>query len=229
MSVKLPSTLQLDRGASVLGSCSGGCSAVGATEPLGAERARDLIRQILTFSRRDPAALQVQALRPLVEETVTLLRATLPATVRLVEVLSEAPLVAEADATQLQQVLMNLCTNAWHALPEGRGRIEIGLAEAAADPEAAPGSVRARRHAHLWVNDDGSGMDEATRARVFDPFFTTKPVGKGTGLGLSISYGIVEQHQGRLSAHNRLDGGAEFTLELPRMIGINAIAAQASS
>ncbi len=178
-------------------------------------RARSLVQQILTFSRRDPAALHAQPLKPVVEETVALLRATLPATVRLVVVVSESPLIVEADATQLQQVLMNLCTNAWHALPEGRGRIEIGLAEVPGDPEAAPTDLRAQRHAHLWVSDDGSGMDSAIRERLFDPFFTTKPVGQGTGLGLSVAHGIVRGHGGSISVDTAPGQGSTFHVRLP--------------
>ena len=192
------------------------------SEPLGqlqraALRARSLVQQILTFSRRGPQELKVQPLRPVVEETLQLLDATLPAAVRLETALSDASLLAEADATQLQQVLMNLCTNAWHALHQGRGRIEVGLARLG--PDAALGLGLAERptgdSAHLWVADDGIGMDAATRERLFDPFFTTKPVGQGTGLGLSVVHGIVRSHRGQLAVHSTPGQGSTFHVLLP--------------
>ena len=154
----------------------------------------------------------------MVEETLALLRATLPATVLLDEQLAEETLVVEADATQLQQVLMNLCTNAWHALPEGHGRIEVGL-RALSDGEAAtldlqslpPGPL-----VHLWVRDDGSGIDAATLPRIFDPFFTTKAAGRGTGLGLSVVHGIVRAHQGAIKVESEPGAGSTFHVYLPR-------------
>ncbi|MBC7939157.1 MAG: PAS domain S-box protein, partial [Chitinophagaceae bacterium] len=150
-------------------------------------RARSLVQQILTFSRRQPQQLTVQPLRPILDETLSLLRATLPASVRLDSRLADGPLQVQTDATQLQQVVMNLCTNAWQSLPGGRGRIEVGLGLAPPTPPGlAPGTTLAPGpHAHVWVSDTGTGMDASTRERIFDPFFTTKPVGQGTGLGLS--------------------------------------------
>jgi signal transduction histidine kinase/CheY-like chemotaxis protein len=178
-------------------------------------RARSLVQQILTFSRRQPQALAVQPLQPVLQETLTLLRATLPAAVRLDTVLAAEPLLVEADATQLQQVLMNLCTNAWHALPEDRGRIELGLQPGAAAPGRTVGELPPGPCAHLWVRDDGVGMDEATRARIFDPFFTTKPVGRGTGLGLSVVHGIVRGHRGSIAVESAPGQGTTVHVYLP--------------
>ena len=106
-------------------------------------------------------------------------------------------------------------------MPHDRGHIEIGLAEVhfADDGRPRPGTLPHGGYVHLWVKDDGCGMDEATRQHIFEPFFTTKPVGQGTGLGLSISYGIVEQHGGRLTVSNHAQGGAEFVVELPLAVG----------
>ncbi len=180
-------------------------------------RARSLVQQILTFSRRQLNPLVVQALRPVIDETLALLRATLPAAVRLDTALAVAPLWVDADATQLQQVLMNLCTNAWHALPDGRGHIEVGCTVL---PTDAPLRLRAVELepgpcAHLWVRDNGAGMDTATLDRIFDPFFTTKPVGQGTGLGLSVVHGIVRSHRGAVVVDSSLAGGSTFHLLLP--------------
>ena len=169
-------------------------------------RARRLVQQILTFSRRQPQALVVQPLQPVIEETLALLRATLPASVKLETAITPQTLLVEADATQLQQVVMNLCTNAWQALPEGRGRIEVGLARR--DADAGP-------CAHVWVADNGSGMAPEVLERIFDPFFTTKPVGQGTGLGLSVVHGIVRLLRGSISVHSSPGQGARFDVLLP--------------
>ena len=180
-------------------------------------RARQLVQQILTFSRREHRVFSLQPLAPVVRETVELLRATLPAGVRLDVVLPDAPMAVLGDSTQLQQVLLNLCTNAWQALPDQGGRIEVGLERRSLDetqrqrlPELPPGDC-----VHLWVRDNGSGMDEATRLRIFDPFFTTKKVGRGTGLGLSVVHGIVQAHHGVIALDTAPGQGSTFHLYLP--------------
>ena len=179
-------------------------------------RARDLVRQILTFSRRRPQLLENMALKPIVEETFRLLRATLPAGVELRQELAEVPLYVHADATQLQQVLMNLCTNAWHALQDKAGLIVIGLEAADIDSaDARPRGMDAGAYAHLWVRDTGTGMDAGTLARVFEPFFTTKSTGQGTGLGLSVVHGIVAAHHGTITVDTLLGEGSTFHVLLP--------------
>ena len=182
-------------------------------------RARELVRQILAFSRKQAAELQVQPLAPIVVETHKLLRATLPTRVTLETELPEASPHVLADSTQIQQVLMNLCTNAWHALPDGSGRIGIGLREVLLDQGsadlAALGTLPPGRYAHLWVSDTGVGMDAATRERIFEPFFTTKPVGQGTGLGLSVVHGIVVSHGGGIRVDTQPGIGTTFDLYIP--------------
>ena len=172
-----------------------------------AARARALVQQILTFSRIQAQELQTLELQPLIEETIEMLRAAMPARVELVAMLPTTPIRVRADATQMQQVMMNLCTNAWHALPAGCGRIEIG-----ADIEH---DLEGDAHAHLWVADNGSGMDAATRARVFEPFFTTKAVGHGTGLGLAVVHGIVRTHGGTIQVESTPGAGTRFDLHFP--------------
>ena len=182
-------------------------------------RARTLVRQILTFSRREPQELLTQALRPIVEETCKLLRATLPTRVELTLTTADDAPSVHADATQIQQVLMNLGTNAWHALKDGAGHIRIGLGcvvVGAAQPTRVPAlDLPAGRFAHLWVSDDGTGMDAVTRERIFEPFFTTKPVGQGTGLGLSVVHGIVTAHHGAIHVESDQHRGSTFHLYLP--------------
>jgi PAS domain S-box-containing protein len=178
-----------------------------------AARARSLVQQILAFSRRQPHSLLSQPLRPVVEESVRLLRPILPAMVELDVTLADAPLNVAADATQLHQVVMNLCTNAWQAMNNQAGRINVGLDAVSLDTEAAKRlGLQAGRHAHLWVSDTGCGMDEATRARIFEPFFTTKPVGRGTGLGLSVVHGIVATHGGAITVASAPGQGSRFDL-----------------
>jgi PAS domain S-box-containing protein len=180
-------------------------------------RARNLVQQIVAFSRQQPQALVTQPLQPVLEETAELLRSTLPAGVQLDTRLSAEPLYVGGDATQLQQVLMNLCTNAWHALHGSIGHIVVGLEPVELDAAAANrlGGVRAGPHAHVWVSDDGCGMDEATRLRVFEPFFTTKVVGLGTGLGLSVVHGIVTLHRGAITVRSTPGEGSTFDMYFP--------------
>jgi len=180
-------------------------------------RARDLVRQILTFSRRQPQQLEDVELAAVVDETFRLMRSTLPASVELRLALPDSALHAEADATQIQQVLMNLCTNAWHALGGQPGQIELGLECTQFDAGNAkrPGGLAAGTYVHLWVKDTGSGMDASTRDRMFEPFFTTKPAGKGTGLGLSVVHGIVAAHRGSIDVESALGQGSTFHVYLP--------------
>jgi PAS domain S-box-containing protein len=180
-------------------------------------RARTLVRQILTFSRREPQELVTQSLQPIVEETHRLLRATLPAGVELDITLGHGVPDVHADATQVQQVLMNLGTNAWHALKDGTGRIGIGLDAAMLDAAVSQrlGGLAEGPYAHLWVSDTGTGMDAATRDRIFEPFFTTKPVGQGTGLGLSVAHGIVVAHHGAIDVESEPGRGSTLHLYFP--------------
>ncbi len=184
-------------------------------------RARSLVQKILSFSGRQAQAMQVQLLRPLVEEGIDLLRATLPSGVTLRSALCDVPLAACLDATQLHQILMNLGTNAWHALRGQPGTIEIGM-EACSRPLArTPGVAGQQAQApdkpwiHLWVRDSGCGMDDVTRASMFEPFFTTKPSGIGIGLGLSIVRSIVQAHGGDMSVETAPGRGSCFSLYLP--------------
>jgi PAS domain S-box-containing protein len=168
-----------------------------------AVRARTLVQQILAFSRRLPQQRTVQALVPLLDEPLSLLRSTLPASARLECRLDDEPLYVEVDAHQVQQVLLNLCTNALQALPAQSGLIRVEAAR-------ADGGL-----ARLSVIDDGSGMDAATRARIFEPFFTTKPVGQGTGLGLAVVHGIVTASGGRIVVDSAPGRGTRIDVLLP--------------
>ena len=181
------------------------------------QRARHLVQQILTFSRSQPVRLANQPLRPLVEEAVRLLRATLPAGVDLVTSFGNVSARVLADSTQVQQVLLNLCTNAWHALHERSGRIEVGLEEMLLDDEAVRRlpELKPGPHVCLRVSDNGRGMDAATQQRIFEPFFTTKPVGQGTGLGLAAVHGIVKTHDAAIELESAPGRGTTFRIYFP--------------
>ncbi|HUB87203.1 MAG TPA: PAS domain S-box protein [Verrucomicrobiae bacterium] len=182
-----------------------------------AQRARELVQQILTFSRRQESEKRVLPLQPVVGECIKLLRSTIPAMVKITHhVESQCPPVL-ADPTQIHQVIMNICTNAWHALPETGGHIDISLRAAEVDAamtmrhrELRPGS-----YARLTVTDNGQGMDVATRERIFEPFFTTKPASKGSGLGLSVVHGIIKSHRGTILVESEPGRGTTFQIYLP--------------
>jgi PAS domain S-box-containing protein len=174
-----------------------------------AARGRTLVHQIMTFSRRSPQVRTAQPLQPLVDEALALLRATLPAGVDLQAELSPVPLHAVVDASQVQQVVMNLCTNAWQALQSPSGWVQLSLDSV--DGQTPEGV----RFARLRVRDNGAGMDEATRLRVFEPFFTTKPVGQGTGLGLAVVHGIVVSSGGTIRVESLPGVGTCFEILLP--------------
>jgi signal transduction histidine kinase len=181
-------------------------------------RARDLVHRILAFSRESAREYVRQPLGPLVEESLALMRATLPAAVRLDDRLAGMPLSTTLNPSEVHQVVMNLCTNAWHALGGEPGRIEVGL-DGVVLEEARPARVGVlvpgHRYAVLTVRDDGSGMSTETLERLFEPFFTTKPRGKGTGLGLHVLQSIVTAHGGAVGVDSAPGVGTAFTVYLP--------------
>jgi two-component system, cell cycle sensor histidine kinase and response regulator CckA len=182
-----------------------------------ARRARDLVRQILTFSRNEPPHRVSLQLADVVVETARLLKVTLPPQVDLImEIDPQTPAVM-ADATQIEQVLLNLCTNAIYAIGKRKGtiRVELGYSlRGLTDPSERRSGLRGQ-HIKLTVIDTGSGMSEAVLQRVFEPFFTTKPVGQGTGLGLSVVHGIMRAHQGSVRVESSPGKGSSFTLYFP--------------
>ncbi len=188
-------------------------------------RARDLVQQILSFSRRQPTDRKSIPLGPVVEEAERLLRATLPSRISLhVKCDADTPHVL-ADSTQIEQVLLNLATNAMQAMNGERGCITITLDSLILDDnltEAHAGlrkiqqsSVRAVR---LTVRDNGPGMNASTLQRIFEPFFTTKPVNEGTGLGLSVVHGIVQGHDGVITVQSQPGYGAVFSVYFPAVL-----------
>lgn len=186
-----------------------------------ARHGRELVRQILTFSRRQPMERALVRLHDIVQETSALLRTALTPQIQLVVEPCEGGAVLRADPTQIGQVLLNLGTNAIHAMQGRPGRLELRVAEVAADdPQLPEDLARVCRQegmsaVSLAVSDTGCGMDDATRRRIFDPFFTTKPVGHGTGLGLPVVLGIVQSHGGAIRVDSEPGKGSTFTLYFP--------------
>jgi CheY-like chemotaxis protein len=184
-------------------------------------RAADLVRQILTFSRQERVERRLIQLLPVVAETIKLLRASIPSTIEFdISLATDAPAVL-ADATQVHQILMNLGTNAWHAMKGRPGRLEIKLERCPVDAAHADTQSRLRPglYARLSVSDTGTGMDQATLRRIFEPFFTTKPPGEGTGLGLSVVHGIMDTHDGAVTVYSHLGEGTVFHLYFPEHAG----------
>ena len=184
-------------------------------------RARDLVQRILSFSRRQVLERRVIALSAVVDESVRLLRATLPRTMVLRVVCDPQTPPVLADATQMQQVLLNLCTNAWQAMPDlASGKLHIELRpHRGAPPQSrvvsavsSPPTDWPEVNVCLAVSDNGSGMSAATMERLFEPFFTTKPPGEGTGLGLAVVHGILRDHQAAIEVDSAPGRGTTFSL-----------------
>jgi PAS domain S-box-containing protein len=181
-----------------------------------AERAKHLVKQILTFSRRITPELSFQQLNQVIRQTVTLLERTLPKMVSIETTLSPDLSPIHADPIQLEQVLMNLGTNAADAMPDG-GILSIRTENVliAAGVSGAFSEIPPGRYVLLTAADTGFGMDEKTLKHIFDPFFTTKGVGKGTGLGLATVYGIVKSHSGHLVCLSEPGKGTSFQIYFP--------------
>ncbi|QDL55597.1 PAS domain-containing sensor histidine kinase [Rhodoferax sediminis] len=179
-------------------------------------RARALVQQILTFSRNElPKRIPVQ-LAEVVHETARLIKVTLPPMVRLeVFVADDTPPIL-ANATQIEQALLNLCTNAILAVGTKKGVVSMALqATDIAQPLSDRIGLAPGRYLTLAVRDTGKGMTPQTQERIFEPFFTTRPVGQGTGLGLSVVHGIMQTHQGAVEVQSELGSGSSFTLFFP--------------
>ncbi len=182
-----------------------------------ARRATDLVRQILAFSRIQEGTRKAIQLRHIVDEARKLLRASIPSSIEFQASLNPATPVVLADPTQVHQVIMNLATNAAHAMQGTTGRLDFLLEPAQVSEvfaSAHPG-LRAGLYARLSVADTGHGMNAETLGRIFDPFFTTKAPGEGTGLGLSVVHGIMQRHDGAIVVQSQPGAGTRFDLYFP--------------
>ena len=182
-----------------------------------AERARDLIQQILLFSRQSQQEKRILMLDTLIEEAMKLLRPSTPSSIDFVQHLDEHCGKVYGDATQLHQVVVNLCANACHAMKGRNGTLSVELREASEEEAAVKTASESsgNRFVCLSIEDNGCGMDEATASRIFEPFFTTKKVNEGCGLGLSVVHGIIENHEGRIQVTSTPGEGSLFQIYLP--------------
>jgi signal transduction histidine kinase len=179
-------------------------------------RARDLVKQILTFSRQVDQEILPISIAEVVREVVQLVRPTLPATIEIDCLLPDHGPRVMADSTQMHQVLMNLITNAFHAMEEKGGRLSMRLdAVTLGLGEFDHFSISPGLYQRLTIEDTGHGMDQATLAKIFDPYFTTKPRGKGTGLGLAVVLGILRGYGGEIRVASEPGKGTVFTLYFP--------------
>jgi PAS domain S-box-containing protein len=186
------------------------------------ERARDLVSQILTFSRVREQEKKPIDIASLVKESLKMLRATIPSTITFRSKIHPGVYTVLADPTQIHQVLMNLCTNAAHAMRERGGELGVCLDNVEITPQNKPLHVDLdpRPYVKVTVSDTGTGIAPGIINKIFDPFFTTKETGKGTGLGLSVVYGIVRECGGTVTVHSEPRAGSVFSVYLPAITNI---------
>jgi signal transduction histidine kinase len=183
-------------------------------------RAKGLSRQILTFGKpSSDAEMLYLDIRPVIEEAMSMVRALIPASVDIRTDFDDNTGEVYCDPSQIQQLVVNLCSNAFRSLAKGGGYIHIRLGRGAISEELATQRPRlaSGEFVCLSVSDTGQGMDQATIERIFEPFFTTREVGEGTGLGLSVVHGIVAKHKGEIVVSSEVGKGSSFDVFLPRV------------
>jgi len=186
---------------------------------LASERAKSLIKQILTFSRKAEQEVQPVSVGLIAKEALKLLRASLPPTIEMIINIDSNAGMVLADPTQVHQIIMNLCTNASHAMKAAGGilTVEVRPMEIAGGDSSGEFNLEPGAYLDIKVSDTGHGMAPSTLERIFDPYFTTKPVGEGTGLGLSVVHGIIKGMGGDINVHSQPGQGTEFSLLIPRI------------
>lgn len=184
-------------------------------------RARDVVREILSFSRRSEPVRKPVGLGSLIKGSMGLLRSSIPANIEIRPQIPTEGYTALADPSQINQVLLNLCTNAAYAMREKGGVLEIILSNHGAEQQSRskPPDLKSGEYVRLTVKDTGPGIEPAIMDRIFDPYFTTKPVGEGTGLGLAVVHGIVRSHGGSVHVESKPGKGTAFHVFLPKTSG----------
>ncbi len=183
-----------------------------------ATRGKDLVQQILTFSRQVNVEKKPLELHLVIKEVMNLIRASFPSNIEIRQDLDEDCGTVLADATQMHQIIMNICTNAYHAMISKGGRLDVKLAAVALEARKmkAGSKVKSGIYIRLTISDSGHGMDKQTMDRIFEPFFTKKEVGAGSGLGLSVVHGIVSNHNGFVEVESEPGKGSKFMIYLPQ-------------
>ena len=186
-----------------------------------ARRGKEMVKQIIAFSRQKEEGRQPVEIPPIIRESLKFLRVSMPKNIEIVEKIEAGSAMAVADPTQVHQILMNLGSNAAHAMREKGGVLEVGLSEVALDEETASRHIGLKPGAYLrlTVSDTGHGMTPEVMGRVFEPFFTTKKQGEGAGMGLAVVHGIVKSHGGAITVASEFGKGTTFKIYLPRIIG----------
>jgi len=181
-----------------------------------AQRAKDLVRQILTFSRQDKIDLKLVKIGPIVNEALKLARSIIPTTIEIKNDIDMNCGLVEADSTQIHQAVMNIITNAYQAMAETGGKLSVSLKKIDLDRfhTIDPG-LKAGKYAYMAIADTGTGMDQSITQKIFDPFFTTKDKSKGTGLGLSVVHGIVTSLGGSIKVYSEPGKGSTFHVYFP--------------
>lgn len=183
-------------------------------------RSKDLVKQILALSRKGEQSAKRIQLHPIVKEALKLIRSTVPTIIDIQQDIDSDCGHVQADPTQVHQIVMNLATNAYHAMEEAGGRLHVSLKQVVLASESVPSVLQALapgKYALLVVSDTGAGMEKGVLDKIFDPYFTTKGVGKGTGLGLSVVQGIVQSHRGEICVSSAPGKGTEVRVYLPIM------------
>ena len=182
-------------------------------------RAKNLVGQILNFSSKKEPKTQVVALGPILEDVINLLRATIPENIEIREQRADREYLILADPNQIFQVMLNLTTNAVHAMEESGGVLSIGLKHLnLRHPSVLKGiKLPPGDYLQITVRDNGQGIDAQHLSQIFDPFFTTKPIGKGSGMGLAVVHGIITRHQGYIGVSSAPGNGTDFSVFLPRV------------
>ena len=182
-----------------------------------ANRARDLVQQILTFSRQSGQERKPTKVQYIIKEALKLLRASIPASIEIIHDIDESCRPVMGDATQIHQVVMNLCTNAYQAMQDKGGKLIVSLKEVDIGYEETVEKIGMQpgKHLRLTVVDEGCGMEASVLDRIFEPYYTTKEQGKGTGLGLSVIHGIVKNHRGDITVTSSPGKGSTFQVHLP--------------
>ena len=177
-----------------------------------AKRGSDLVKQILAFSRQSkPQKLPIR-IQPIMKEVLKLVRATIPMNIEITSHIKPDCGMVFADPTQVHQIIMNLVTNAYHAVEQTGGTINLELKETEFEKDD---SMKSGKYACISISDTGTGIDKTLIDKIFDPYFTTKELGKGTGLGLSVVHGIVKEHGGDIRVYSEVGKGTTFHVYLP--------------
>lgn len=184
-------------------------------------RARDVVRQLLTFARRDDSQQTLMDIIVVLRDSLKLIRSTIPSNIDIRQRLPEDAGPILGNSTQINQLIINLCNNAADAMLPGGGRLTVAVEKESIDEAGArmTRNLKPGPHIKIVVKDTGRGMDARTLKHIFEPYFTTKPLGKGTGIGLAVVHGIVDQHNGEIFVESEPEKGTTFTIFLPAFQG----------